>query len=69
MPTKSSKSASTAPRKARASRKPATPPVPPQVSAEEVARRAYELFVQQGAEHGRDLEHWLAAERDLLKAS
>ena len=34
-------------------------------SADEIARRAYELFLQQGAQHGRDLEHWLTAEREL----
>ena len=34
-------------------------------SADEIARRAYDLFLQQGAEHGRDLEHWLTAEREL----
>ena len=31
-----------------------------------IARRAYELFLQRGAEHGRDLEDWLTAERELL---
>jgi hypothetical protein len=34
-------------------------------SADEIARRAYELFLQQGAQHGRDVDHWLAAEREL----
>ena len=34
-------------------------------SADEIARRAYELFLQQGAQHGRDIDHWLAAEREL----
>ncbi len=36
------------------------------VPAELIAQRAYEIFVEQGAEHGRDTEHWLAAERELL---
>ncbi len=31
-----------------------------------IAQRAYELFIEQGGEHGRDIEHWLAAERELL---
>ena len=31
-----------------------------------IARRAYELFLQRGGEHGRDLEDWLTAERELL---
>ena len=32
---------------------------------DEIATRAYELFVQAGSEHGRDLEHWLRAEEEL----
>jgi hypothetical protein len=32
---------------------------------EDVARRAYELFISRGAEHGRDLDDWLEAEREL----
>jgi hypothetical protein len=31
-----------------------------------IARRAYELFLEEGGQHGRDIEHWLAAERELL---
>jgi len=31
-----------------------------------IARRAYELFLQRGGEHGRDWEDWLTAERELL---
>ncbi len=34
-------------------------------SREDVARRAYEIFRSRGAVHGRDLEDWLAAEREL----
>lgn len=34
-------------------------------SREEVARRAYELFLSRGAGHGRDLDDWLEAERQL----
>jgi hypothetical protein len=30
-----------------------------------VARRAYELFLSRGAGHGRDLDDWLEAERQL----
>ncbi len=33
-----------------------------------IARRAYELFLQRGGEHGRDWEDWLAAERELLSS-
>jgi hypothetical protein len=33
-----------------------------------IARRAYELFLQRGGEHGRDWEDWLTAERELMPA-
>lgn len=32
---------------------------------EEIAHRAYELYEQRGGVHGRDLEDWLTAEREL----
>jgi hypothetical protein len=32
---------------------------------EAIAKRAYERFEQRGREHGRDLEDWLDAEREL----
>jgi len=35
------------------------------VSREEIARRAYELFLARGSEHGRDLDDWFRAEREL----
>ncbi len=31
-----------------------------------IARRAYELYLERGAEPGRDLEDWLRAEAELL---
>lgn len=31
-----------------------------------IERRAYELFVQRGGEHGHDWEDWLTAERELV---
>jgi DUF2934 family protein len=34
-------------------------------SHEDVARRAYELFLSRGAQHGSDIEDWLQAERQL----
>jgi len=34
---------------------------------EEVARKAYEIFLSRGGVHGRDVEDWLAAERDLRR--
>jgi HSP20 family protein len=33
---------------------------------EEVSRRAYEIFEGNGRAHGRDLENWFEAERELL---
>ena len=34
---------------------------------ETVARRAYELFQSRGMSHGRDVDDWLAAERELTQ--
>jgi hypothetical protein len=36
---------------------------------DEIAQRAYELFLSSGAMHGRDLEHWLRAESELRDRS
>lgn len=33
--------------------------------AEDISRRAYELYVQRGAEPGRDVEDWIRAENEL----
>jgi Protein of unknown function (DUF2934) len=35
------------------------------VDSTEIARRAYQLFLQRGATHGRDVDDWLAAEQEL----
>ncbi len=35
------------------------------VDTSAVARRAYELFLARGGEHGHDLEDWLRAESEL----
>jgi hypothetical protein len=32
-----------------------------------IALRAYELYLADGGEHGRDVEHWLRAERELTE--
>jgi hypothetical protein len=32
---------------------------------EEIEKRAYELYLARGCESGRDVEDWLAAEREL----
>ena len=34
---------------------------------EEIAARAYEMFLLHGASHGSDLEDWLRAEQELLE--
>ncbi len=32
---------------------------------EEIARRAHELYLQRGGEHGKDVEDWVRAESEL----
>jgi hypothetical protein len=39
-----------------------------QVTASDIARRAYELYEGRGCEHGRDVGDWLRAERELRGA-
>ena len=36
---------------------------------EAIALRAYELFLARGGQHGRELEDWLQAERELMDAA
>ncbi len=38
----------------------------PRNAEEEIRRRAYELYEQEGRQHGRDREHWLRAEAEIL---
>lgn len=38
------------------------------VTDSEIARRAYNLYVARGREHGYDVEDWLQAERELQGA-
>jgi hypothetical protein len=40
-------------------------PKPPSPSQEEIARRAYEIFVSRGREPGHEAEDWQQAEREL----
>jgi len=35
---------------------------------DQIRQRAYELYEQDGCEHGRDLEHWLRAEAEVSMA-
>ncbi|MGC2281973.1 MAG: DUF2934 domain-containing protein, partial [Candidatus Acidiferrales bacterium] len=34
-------------------------------SGEEIARLAHDLYLQRGGEHGKDVEDWLRAEKEL----
>ena len=34
-------------------------------SGEEIARRAHELYLERGCEHGKDVEDWVRAEKEL----
>jgi hypothetical protein len=43
------------------------PPGPP--SLDEIAKRAYDLFLSRGASHGDDLADWFQAERDLTNGN
>jgi hypothetical protein len=36
---------------------------------EQIARRAFELFLDRGGEDGHDLDDWLQAEREVLNAA
>jgi hypothetical protein len=38
---------------------------PYKIADSEIARRAFELYCERGAQHGSDLEDWLQAEREL----
>jgi hypothetical protein len=36
-----------------------------EISKEDIADRAYELYVQRGQESGKDIEDWITAEKEL----
>jgi hypothetical protein len=47
-----------------------TPPMKPSTPThDEISARAYQIFVERGCPEGRDLEHWLEAEKQLSAAS
>jgi len=46
-------------------REPARPAVRPP-TPQEIAGRAYALFLERGGQHGHNLADWLQAERELL---
>jgi len=41
----------------------------PNPSREEIARRAYEIYLARGQTGGREVEDWVQAERELLGRS
>jgi hypothetical protein len=46
-----------------------TAAVPATITEAEIARRAFEVFCARGGQHGRALDDWLQAERELLTAA
>ena len=36
-----------------------------EVASEQIAKRAYEIFLSRGGDHGRDQEDWFQAEEEL----
>jgi hypothetical protein len=38
---------------------------PPSITESDIARRAYDLYLARGCEHGHDVEDWLQAKREL----
>ena len=44
-----------------------TPLEQPVVAHEEIAIRAYELYLQRGSTNGNDMDDWLAAEQQLAR--
>ena len=60
----------TSPKTGKSPAKRTAKPRPPAAFApvpthDEIAMRAYERFLQRGAQHGQDFEDWLIAEREL----
>jgi len=55
------------PKNAKAVAAPPSPAAPP--SSEEIAKRAYELYLQRGSLSGYELEDWLQAEAELIAAA
>ena len=47
------------------------PPIPDGtlIGEGDIARRAFELYCDRGCQDGRDVDDWLAAERELLEAA
>jgi hypothetical protein len=45
----------------------APPPMDLVTSSDEVARKAYFTYVNQGSQPGHEVQHWLAAEAELIE--
>ena len=56
----------TAPRRRTTNRKSvmSVPDLPPP-ERDDIARRAFEIFLSRGGDHGHDVDDWLQAERDV----
>jgi hypothetical protein len=50
---------------ARELAKPTSPKTDKSPTQEDIARRAYEIYVERGRPEGCDLEHWLEAEAQI----
>jgi hypothetical protein len=59
--TKTGKNVPTTAERAPKSRRPVT------VTDDDIARRAYDLYVARGCEDGHDMDDWAQAERELRK--
>ena len=46
----------------------ARPKRPATITNSELSRRAYDLYLSRGGEHGHDVDDWLQAERELRNA-
>lgn len=62
-PSKSQPDAPTGPRLVK--RTTSKAPAPAEITHEQIAMRAYEFFQMEGGLHGRHVDHWLRAEREL----
>jgi len=47
----------------------AAPPTGSASGQDRIAARAYQIWLESGRPEGHDLEHWLAAERELTSGS
>ena len=52
-----------------ADRAPKAQAQPATVTNSDIARRAYDLYLGRGCEHGHDVDDWMQAERELRASS